>query len=142
MIDAELLADPACPWLRLGFPLQVLLPPAPQPAPVTIASVASSVPQLSTLVSLVSGVPSLLAAVTDPNTSVTVFAPTNDVSGTRFLPCRSLPQPLAHSTALLPDPKALPLGAATSFRQAHNWCWIAIDAARLATSDHHEPIPT
>ena len=58
----------------------VLMPPPP-PRPATIASVASSVPALSTLVAAVSASPSILAAATNPNTAVTVFAPTNAVGG-------------------------------------------------------------
>lgn len=65
---------------------QVLLPPtsptpspspSPSSAPVTIASVAASVPTLSTLLAAVKASPTVLQAATDPNTTVTVFAPTN-----------------------------------------------------------------
>jgi uncharacterized surface protein with fasciclin (FAS1) repeats len=61
---------------------EVLLPPpAPTPSPAaTIASVASGVPALSTLLAAVSASPSILAAATNPNTTVTVFAPTNEAS--------------------------------------------------------------
>lgn len=46
-------------------------------APDTIASVASSVDVLSTLVAAVKASPKVLKAASDPNTAVTVFAPTD-----------------------------------------------------------------
>ncbi|KAG1657210.1 hypothetical protein FOA52_008243 [Chlamydomonas sp. UWO 241] len=52
----------------------VLLPP---PAPTTIAAVAATVPDLSTLLAAVKASPEILAAASDPRTAVTVFAPTN-----------------------------------------------------------------
>ncbi|KAG1668914.1 hypothetical protein FOA52_016083 [Chlamydomonas sp. UWO 241] len=52
----------------------VLIPP---PEPVTIASVAATVPEFSILLSAVAASPTILAAATDPSTSVTVLAPTN-----------------------------------------------------------------
>ena len=59
--------------------IQVLLPPSLRPVvTTTIASVASSVPDLSTLVAAVSACPPILAAATNPNTTVTVLAPTNE----------------------------------------------------------------
>eukprot|EP00955_Chlamydomonas_euryale_P014549 156410-Chlamydomonas_euryale.AAC.4 len=60
---------------------RVLLPPpvpSPPPPPPTIASVASGVDVLSTLVAAVSASPAILAAASDPTTAVTVLAPTND----------------------------------------------------------------
>lgn len=64
--------------------LIALLPPSmevsPSPSPPdapTIASVASSIPELAALVSLIGACPDLLAAATNPNTTVTVFAPSN-----------------------------------------------------------------
>ncbi|KAG1672623.1 hypothetical protein FOA52_002103 [Chlamydomonas sp. UWO 241] len=44
----------------------------------TIASVAATVPEFSTLVAAVSASPTILAAATDPSTKVTVLAPTNE----------------------------------------------------------------
>ena len=61
--------------------LQVLIPPSIMPRP-TIASVASSMPDLSTLVAAVSACPPILAAATNPNTAVTLFAPTNEAFAT------------------------------------------------------------
>eukprot|EP00955_Chlamydomonas_euryale_P014547 156410-Chlamydomonas_euryale.AAC.2 len=52
--------------------------PPPSPPPPTIASVASGVDALSTLVAAVSASPAILAAATDPTTAVSVLAPTND----------------------------------------------------------------
>ena len=60
---------------------QVLIPPSIMPRP-TIASVASTMPDLSTLVAAVSACPSILAAATNPNTAVTLFAPTNEAFAT------------------------------------------------------------
>lgn len=53
----------------------VLLPPA---AGSTVASAAAATPALSSLVTLVLADPEVLALLSDPNTMVTVFAPTND----------------------------------------------------------------
>ena len=47
--------------------------------PETIASVASGVSDLSILLAAVSSSPAILAAASSPLTSVTVFAPTNEV---------------------------------------------------------------
>lgn len=57
----------------------VLIPPTPEPepSPETIASVASTVDDLSILVEAVSAAPRILALATDPKAEVTVFAPTN-----------------------------------------------------------------
>ena len=57
--------------------MQVLIPPSIMPRP-TIASVASTVPDLSTLVAAVRSCPPILAAATNPDTAVTLFAPTNE----------------------------------------------------------------
>ncbi|KAG1657207.1 hypothetical protein FOA52_008240 [Chlamydomonas sp. UWO 241] len=57
----------------------VLIPPAPTsaPEPETIASVASTVADLSILVEAVAASPAILALATDPNAAVTLFAPSN-----------------------------------------------------------------
>ena len=59
--------------------------------PVTIASTAAGVPALSTLLAAVSASPPILAAATNPNSTLTVFAPTNEASEMWL---RKLPLPL------------------------------------------------
>ncbi len=61
----------------------VLLPPAPEPEPQTIAEIAAGNEDLSTLVTALTvasenGPIDFLAAVSDPHADLTVFAPTND----------------------------------------------------------------
>eukprot|EP00955_Chlamydomonas_euryale_P081534 363593-Chlamydomonas_euryale.AAC.9 len=68
----------------------------------TIASVASGVPDLSTLVAAVSASPVILGAATDPSTAVTVFAPTNAVSGCGLGP--PTPSPTSRPPRLLTNP--------------------------------------
>ncbi len=61
----------------------VLLPPAPEPEPQTIAEIAAGNEDLSTLVTALgvaseAGPIDFLGAVSDPHADLTVFAPTND----------------------------------------------------------------
>lgn len=65
----------AYPGGELRGQVNYLMPSAPSQE--TIADVVGNYPELSTLLSAVSNDPTLLAAVTDPATTVTLLAPTN-----------------------------------------------------------------
>eukprot|EP00798_Chlamydomonas_sp_ICE-L_P007932 gene7932-1146_t len=98
---------------------RVLIPP--EISLPTIASVASSVSDLSILVDAVMASPTVLAAASNPNTAVTVFAPTNAAFATALAALNMSAAQLLADTQLLTRileyhivPSIVPSSAATS----------------------------
>lgn len=78
-------------------------PPSPESSPVgsgtSIVTVATIVPDLSTLLAAVSSCPSILTAALNASSTITVFAPTNTVSpfvGVSAPPIKFKPLHYAH----------------------------------------------